>query len=156
MSDRRSDGGASRSLAGATVCTLIGNDTGGNAGRDDLLNSRSHIRGHAARLVERLWHPTYRQGRIATLQRWSRWLDGRDGIAGRPLAAVQAALTVGTTGPPADAERYADMVDRWLDQNAARPEDPTTEGWAAVLRAIMCRHGVEQMRVDADEATCSS
>ena len=44
------------------------------------------------------------------------------------------------------------MVDRWQYGDAARPDDPSAEAWAALLRAILCRRGVEQMRADADEA----
>ena len=40
----------------------------------------------AARLVEKLWEPTYRHGRIATLQRWYRWLEERGGIEEHPMA----------------------------------------------------------------------
>jgi LuxR family maltose regulon positive regulatory protein len=56
------------------------------------------------------------------------------------------------TGRPAEAERWAVMVDRWQDQDAAQPIDFPTEAWAAGLRALMCRRGVGQMRSDADEA----
>ena len=105
----------------------------------------------AARLVEKLWLPTDRQGRTTTLQRWFRWLDDRDGIKGHPMLAVQAAFFA-AMGRPAEAERWADVVDRWQYQDAARPEDPATEAWAAVLRAGLCRRGVGQMRADADEA----
>jgi LuxR family transcriptional regulator, maltose regulon positive regulatory protein len=34
----------------------------------------------------------------------------------------------------------------------ARPGDPSAEAWAALLRALLCRRGAEQMRADADEA----
>ena len=44
----------------------------------------------AARLVQDLWLPTYRQGRVTTLQRWFRWLDERGGIGGHPMVAVWA------------------------------------------------------------------
>jgi LuxR family maltose regulon positive regulatory protein len=106
----------------------------------------------AARLVEALMVPTYRRGRVTTLQRWFRWLDDRDGIAGRPMAAVWAAILAGRTGRPVEAERWADAVDRWQHGDAARPDDPAAEAWAAVLRAVLCRRGIEQMRADADEA----
>ena len=106
----------------------------------------------AARLVEKLWVPTDRQGRTTTVLRWFRWLDDRGGIQGHPMLAVQAALLAAMTGRPAEAGRWADVVDRWQYQDAARPEDPAAEAWAAVLRAGMCRRGVEQMRADADEA----
>jgi LuxR family maltose regulon positive regulatory protein len=106
----------------------------------------------AAGLVERLSLPTYRQGRVATLQRWFEWLDGEHAIEGHPLAAVWASILAGQTGRPAEAERWAGAVDRWQQGEAAWPADPTADAWAAVLRAIMCRHGVKQMRADADEA----
>ena len=108
--------------------------------------------GLAAQLVEKLWHPIYQQGRIATLQRWFQWLDGQGGIEGHPLAAVFASLTAGAIGQPAEAERWADVVDRWQHQTEARPGDPAAKAWAALLRAWMCRRGVEQMRADASEA----
>jgi LuxR family maltose regulon positive regulatory protein len=106
----------------------------------------------AARLVEQLWIPAYRQARITTLQRWIGWLDDRAGIEGRPVVTVQAALLANGTGRAAEAERWADVVDRWQDQHPGRHDDPYTGGWAAALGAKMCRHGVEQMRADADEA----
>jgi LuxR family maltose regulon positive regulatory protein len=106
----------------------------------------------AARLVEQLFLPVYRQAQITTVRRWIGWLDDQGGIEGRPVAAVLAAILATTTGRPAEAERWADAIDRWQDAHAARPDDPYTEGWAAHLRAEMCRHGVEQMRADADEA----
>jgi LuxR family transcriptional regulator, maltose regulon positive regulatory protein len=105
-----------------------------------------------AHLVQRLWLPTDRQGRFATLHRWFRWLDERGGIAGRPMVAAQASLVAAEAGRPAEAERWADMVDRWQYGDATRPDDPATEGWAAALRAILCRRGIGQMRADADEA----
>ena len=104
----------------------------------------------AARLTAELCVPVYRQGRMATLERWFRWLDEHDGV--NPMVAVTAALTAAQTGRPAEAERWADAVDRWQYGNPARASDPAAEAWAAVLRALMCRHGIEQMRADADEA----
>ena len=106
----------------------------------------------AARLAQSLWLPTDRQGRFVTLQRWFRWLDDRDAIARYPLVAVWAALLAAETGRPAEAERWADIVDSWQYGDSSRPADPVTEAWAGVLRAVMCRCGIEQMRTDADEA----
>jgi len=105
----------------------------------------------AAELVEKLWHPAYRQGRITTVQRWFRWLDERGGIEGHPLAAVFASLTAGAIGQLGEAERWADVVDRWQGAEA-RPDNPAAEAWGALLRAWMCRRGVEQMGADAAEA----
>src|SRR5215471_18540430 len=101
----------------------------------------------AAQVTSELWLPVYRQGRIATLERWVRWLEEHDGV--NPMAAVAAALAAAQTGRSAEAERWADAVDHWQYSNPARSGDPA-EAWAAVLRALMCRRGVEQMRADAD------
>jgi LuxR family maltose regulon positive regulatory protein len=106
----------------------------------------------AARLVQSLWLPADRQGRFVTLQRWFRWLDERDGIAKYPMVAVSAAVVAAETGRPAEAERWADTVDGWQYDDAPRSDGSVTGAWAAVLRAVMCRRGVEQMRADADEA----
>ena len=105
----------------------------------------------AARLAQILWRQAERQRRAAALQRWFGWLEDRGGIEGRPVLAVQAAFVAEMTGQ-AEAERWADVVDRWLYRDAARPPDPADEAWAAVLRTMLCRRGAEQMRADADEA----
>jgi LuxR family transcriptional regulator, maltose regulon positive regulatory protein len=106
----------------------------------------------AAGLMEKLVIPAHRQGRVPTVQRWFGWLEDRGGIEGHPMAAVLAALFCALTGRPAEAGRWADAVDRWQYGDLARPGDPSTEAWAAVMRTFLCRRGVEQMRADADEA----
>jgi LuxR family maltose regulon positive regulatory protein len=106
----------------------------------------------AARLVECLALRTYRRGRIKTVQRWFRWLDDRNGIEGHPMAAVWAAMLAALAGRPAEAERWAAAVDRWQYADATRADDPAAAARAAVLRAMLCRHGPGQMRADADEA----
>ena len=106
----------------------------------------------AARLVGQLVVPAYRQGRVTTIQQWFGWLEERGGIGGHPMAAVLASLFSALMGRPVDAERWADAVDRWQYGDPARPGDPSAEAWAALLRAILCRRGTEQMRADADEA----
>ena len=108
--------------------------------------------GEAARLAGELWIPVYRQGRLTTVDRWFRWLEDRNGIQGNPMVAVATSLIATQTGRPAKAERWADVVDRWQYGDTGRADDPAAEAWAAVLRALMCRRGVEQMRADADEA----
>ena len=105
-----------------------------------------------AGLVEKLVVPTHRQGRVPTVKRWLRWLEGRGEIEGHPMVAVLAALFCALTGRPVEAERWANAVDRWQYGDPVRPGDPSTEAWAAVMRTFLCRRGVEQMRADADEA----
>ena len=68
------------------------------------------------------------------------------------MIAVMASIIYAITGRPVEAERWADAVDRWQYRDAARPDDPAAEAWAALLRALLCRHGAGHMRADADEA----
>ena len=108
--------------------------------------------GLAARLIVR----TRRQGRVATVQRWLRWLDERGAIEQHLMLAALAGIVSALAGRAAEAERWADAADRRQHGDAARPDDASAEVWAAVLRALLCRRGVGQMRADADEAvrTC--
>ena len=106
----------------------------------------------AARLVGQLVVRAYRQGRVSTILRWFRWLEDRGGIGGHPIVAVLAAIVSALTARPVEADRWADAVDRWQYGDLARPDDPPAEAWAALLRALLCRRGVKQMRADADEA----
>jgi len=105
-----------------------------------------------ADLTGRLVVPTYQQGRVTTVQRWFRWLQDRGEIGKHPMTAVLASVVSAVTGRPTEAERWADIVDRWQFGDGARPDDPPAEAWAALVRAVLCRGGVMQMRADADEA----
>jgi LuxR family transcriptional regulator, maltose regulon positive regulatory protein len=105
-----------------------------------------------AGLVEKLVVRTYRQGRGATLWRWLAWLDDRDVMDKYPMVAVMAASLSAAMGRPAEADRFADLVDRWQHQDGDRADDPRGEAYAAMLWAMLCRHGAEQMRADADDA----
>ena len=106
----------------------------------------------AAGLVEELWVMAYQRGRVTTILRWLRWLEDRGGIGGHPMLAASACSLATDLGRPAEAERWADALDRWQYGDAARPDNPYAEAWAAMLRAVLCRRGVEQMRADADES----
>jgi ATP/maltotriose-dependent transcriptional regulator MalT len=105
-----------------------------------------------AELMEKLAVPARRQGRAATLMRWFGWLDDRGGIEGRPMLTVLAVLIYAWLGRPAEAERWADVMDHQRDGDAGRPLDPAVRAWAALARAFMCRNGIAQMLADADEA----
>jgi LuxR family maltose regulon positive regulatory protein len=105
----------------------------------------------AAGLVQSLWLPALWQSRVATIQRWFRWLEEHGKIGEHPIVAVGATIISAVTGRPAEADQWADAVDRWQG-DAARPEEPAAEAWAVALQAILCRRGAGQMRADADEA----
>ncbi len=78
-------------------------------------------------------------------------LDAVEPIGGRVFDAL-AALFFALTGRPVEAERWADVVDRWQYGEPAPGGAPHAEAHAAILRALMCRGGLERMRADADEA----
>jgi LuxR family maltose regulon positive regulatory protein len=108
--------------------------------------------GRAARLVEELWLQVLMKGRGATLHRWIQWLDDRGGVEEHPMVAVAAAVISATLWPPAETDRWAQRVERWQSRDRAQPDDPVSTAWAALIRAELCQHGIEQMRADADEA----
>src|SRR5215472_15868733 len=85
-----------------------------------------------ADLVEQLWRPVYQQGRIITIQRWLRWLEDKREVRGYLMVAVLASLIAAFWGQPAEAERWADVVDRWQPQAAAGPRDRAAAGEATL------------------------
>ena len=104
----------------------------------------------AARLFESLAFPAYASGRAQTARRWFRWFEEQELIGRYPLVAVQGAFLQVLAGPPADIERWAAAAERGLAAGFAR--SATTEPWMALLRALLCRDGVDQMRADAQTA----
>jgi LuxR family maltose regulon positive regulatory protein len=107
--------------------------------------------GGAARLVGELAVPTLRQGRVITLQQWFRWLDDQGGIDGYPMVTVLAALIFAWVGRAAEADKWADAIERWRRRDTPRLDEPAA-AWAALLKAFLCRHGAGQMRADAEKA----
>jgi len=107
----------------------------------------------ATELVQQLWLPALWQSRVATAQRWFGWLEQHGRIGNHPVVAVGAAMISAVTGRPAEADRWADAVDRWQEhEDAAQPDEPAAGAWAVTLQAVLCRRGAAQMRTDADEA----
>jgi LuxR family maltose regulon positive regulatory protein len=104
----------------------------------------------AARLVEQVWLRAYFT-RSDTAERWLDWLQDRDAVKGHPVIAGMAALLYLMTGRPVESERWADLLDRWQYQDLDWPGDPATDGWAALVRCLHCRGGIEQMHTDAGE-----
>jgi LuxR family transcriptional regulator, maltose regulon positive regulatory protein len=104
-----------------------------------------------ARLVESLAFPTYASGRAQTARRWFQWFEDQGLVERYPLIALQGAFLQVLAGPPDDIERWADAAERGL---AARTfaRSSTLEPWMALLRALLCHDGVDQMRADAQTA----
>jgi LuxR family maltose regulon positive regulatory protein len=105
----------------------------------------------AARLVESLAFPTYASGRAQTARRWFQWFEEQGPVERYPLVALQGAFLQVLAGRPEDIERWAAAAERGLAaQTLARPS--TMKPWMALLRALLCRDGVDQMRADAEAA----
>ncbi len=104
-----------------------------------------------ARLVASLVPATYGAGQISTVQRWLTAL-GESTIKAYPPLAVLAGWVTALVGEPAEAQRWAAVVD------AASFDAVPTDGAAsfassrAMLRAMMCGAGPEQIMADAEFA----
>ena len=106
----------------------------------------------AARLAGALAFVTYQRGRVATVGRWLGWLEDHAAMDNYPAIAVLAALFSALAGQPAQAERWADVAGRAAPVTSLPDGSASIEPWLALVRALLCRGGVEQMRADAELA----
>jgi LuxR family maltose regulon positive regulatory protein len=106
----------------------------------------------AARLVGALGFVTYQRGRVATAERWLGWLEDRAAMERYPAIAVLAAMFYALTGKAAYAERWADVAHRGAAATNLPDGSPSIEPWLALIRALLCRDGLEQMQADAEFA----
>ena len=98
---------------------------------------------HVAALLDSHALAFYRTGRVATVERWLTAFDEQQLLEGYPAIAVLGTWIHALRGRADDAERWALAV-----RNEASPRRP----WAALVGALLCRHGVEQMGRDAERA----
>jgi LuxR family maltose regulon positive regulatory protein len=104
-----------------------------------------------ARGVEQVAIGVYRSGRLATVQRWFDWFDDHGLIQHYPAVAMLGAWVRALGGHAATAERWADAAERG-SYRGMLPDGSSIDGWRALLRAKLCRHGIGQMRADAELA----
>jgi LuxR family transcriptional regulator, maltose regulon positive regulatory protein len=102
-----------------------------------------------ARAVEQAAIGVYRSGRLATVQRWFDWFDDHGLIEQYPAVAIIGAWIQALGGHAAAAERWADAAERGSYHGRLPDGSASIDGWRALLRAKLCRHGVRQMRADA-------
>jgi LuxR family transcriptional regulator, maltose regulon positive regulatory protein len=105
-----------------------------------------------ARGVEQAAIGVYRSGRLATVQRWFDWFDDHGLIQHYPAVAMLGAWIQALGGHAAAAERWAAAAERGSYEGMLPDGSPSIDGWRALLRAKLCRHGVTQMRADAELA----
>jgi LuxR family maltose regulon positive regulatory protein len=109
--------------------------------------------GDVAAIETAIWHagPGYAgMGRTATL---ARWLEGfsDDDVRARPALAAARAWLGFMTGDLSSL-RYWSMVTSGFDEQCVLPDGNPVGAAAALLRAIICAHGIEAMRADAARA----
>ena len=109
----------------------------------------------AARLVSALMFPAYQQGRAVTVQRWFAWLEDHGEMENYPGVAVLAGVLAVLTGKPADAERWAGLAERGAAAASPPDRSPPAGPLLALLRALLCRDGIGQMRADAQIAAAT-
>jgi LuxR family transcriptional regulator, maltose regulon positive regulatory protein len=105
-----------------------------------------------ARGVEQAAIGVYRSGRLATVQRWFDWFDDHGLIQQYPAVAVLGAWIQALGGHAAAAERWADAAQQGSYAGMLPDGSASIDAWRALLRAKLCRHGVAQMRADAELA----
>ena len=106
----------------------------------------------AARLVVRVALPAYAAGRLSDLERWFDWLEAA-GFADRHEAiALLGAWVNALAGRPAAAERWTEAAERWASDDPPADGILPVDGSLALLKAALCRRGVEEMRTDATDA----
>ena len=105
-----------------------------------------------ARCVEQAAIGVYRSGRLATVQRWFDWFDDHGLVQQYPAVAMLGAWIQALGGHAAAAERWADAAERGSYDGMLSDGSASIQGWRALLRAKLCRHGVRQMRADAELA----
>jgi LuxR family transcriptional regulator, maltose regulon positive regulatory protein len=102
--------------------------------------------------VEQVAISVYRSGRLATVQRWFDWFDDRGLLQQYPAVAMLGAWVQALGGHAAAAERWADAAEQGSYAGMLPDGSTSIAGWQALLRAKLCRHGVVQMRADAELA----
>ncbi|WP_430646765.1 LuxR C-terminal-related transcriptional regulator [Agromyces sp. GXS1127] len=111
-------------------------------------------RARSVHLVAELSLPTYQAGQVTVVNRWLTEL-GEDAVATYPPLAVLAAWEAVLTGRPADAERWADVVERASHGDAPADQQPEFESARAMLRAAMLADGAVRAAEDAELAVAS-
>ena len=116
---------------------------------EHLMNTSERER--CVQLVAALILPTFQSGQLQTVQRWLSNLGDSAIEAYPPLAALAGWIAV-TTGHTADAQRWAAFLDNVSFDLVPVDGTVSFESGRAMLHALMCRTGPEQMFDDASFA----
>ena len=104
-----------------------------------------------ARLVWELALPAYGAGRVESTRRWFGWFEDQGLLGHYPEVAVLGAWLQALVGEPVAAERWADAAEEGPVAGTL-PDGSTAQSYLALLRALLCRHGLDRMRADTQAA----
>lgn len=105
-----------------------------------------------ARLVVSQAQRTYATGRAVTVERWLDWLDRHGAVERNAAVGVLGAWVSTLSGKPAEAEHWALAAERGSCEGVLPDGSPSIDAWLALLSAVRCHAGVDQMRADAERA----
>jgi LuxR family maltose regulon positive regulatory protein len=116
---------------------------------EHLLNTSEHER--CIQLVTEQVLPTYYLGQVSTVQRWLSALGDPAVETYAPLAVLAGWITA-LTGQAAAAERWAAVADAASFDQVPLDGSASFDSARAMLRAVMCASGPDQMMADANVA----
>ncbi|MET0607496.1 MAG: LuxR C-terminal-related transcriptional regulator, partial [Gaiellaceae bacterium] len=106
----------------------------------------------AAKLFEQCGPLVYQSGRIATTERWLDWLEAHGAMERNAAVAALGAAVASTWGRPTVSARRFAAAERAGYEGTLPDGSDSVDSWLALVRAQLCRHGVAQMREDAEFA----
>ena len=104
-----------------------------------------------ARLVTSLVLPVYQSGRIGVAEGWLERFDAAE-LDAYPAVAVLGAWVHALRGRPVEAERWLSAAEGGSFEGTLPDGSTSVRPWIALVRAALCRDGVEQMLTDAEAA----
>ena len=105
-----------------------------------------------ARIVAAIALPAYYRGRIADVEGWLDTFDDEARLERYPAVAVIGGWIHALRGRPAAAERWLAAAERGNALELVLDEDASVAPAISLLRAALCRDGVEQMCADIESA----
>jgi LuxR family maltose regulon positive regulatory protein len=109
------------------------------------------VAGLVARLVLEWMQPFWASGRVDTVLRWMEWLEDKAWVEHYSAIAAHGALILGMLGRPGAVERWAAAAEQTA-VGGILPNGDRTDSVLSFMRAVLCQHGVTQMRQDARAA----
>ena len=105
-----------------------------------------------ARIFTSVALPTYHTGRLTAIEGWLDHFPDDAQLAEYPAVGVIGSWIHALRGRPAAAEHWLEATETGPDRGPLPDGSASARPWVALVRAGMCRNGIEQMRSDAEEA----